>query len=166
MTKMVTKVRSTANDVNSARICIDYYDNGIPKGRIFPVSQDSAIDFVGWMTLIKELNRFMDVYDFPQAGMKLRAFQLSIQGVKGKDEGLTKTKQVANEWVRGNLATFKLRILFRQNATWQGTLHWRERGKEERFRSVLELMSLVDSCLISEGYDSFDTIDNNTESVI
>lgn len=47
----------------------------------------------------------------------------------------------------GKLATFYVRILFRQNASWQGTVLWSEGGQEERFRSALELALLLDSAL-------------------
>lgn len=40
-----------------------------------------------------------------------------------------------------------MRILFRQNASWQGSVLWREGGQEERFRSALELVLLMDSAL-------------------
>ncbi|MBE6598234.1 MAG: hypothetical protein E7638_02190 [Ruminococcaceae bacterium] len=48
---------------------------------------------------------------------------------------------------RGKLATFTVRILFRQNTSWQGYLMWMEKGREESFRSVLELIFLMDSAL-------------------
>lgn len=49
-----------------------------------------------------------------------------------------------------NLAVFEIRVLFRQNASWQGSLLWRERKLEGHFRSVLELMRLMDSALLAE----------------
>jgi hypothetical protein len=47
----------------------------------------------------------------------------------------------------GKLATFAVRVLFRQNASWQGSVFWIEGGKEEHFRSVLELLLLIDGAL-------------------
>jgi hypothetical protein len=43
-----------------------------------------------------------------------------------------------------------VRVLFRQNASWQGSLTWLEEGKEESFRSVLELLLLMHSALDPE----------------
>ena len=48
---------------------------------------------------------------------------------------------------RGALATFRLRILFRQNSSWQGFVSWVEGRQEESFRSTLELLMLLDSAL-------------------
>ncbi|MBQ6789067.1 MAG: hypothetical protein IJO81_02635 [Clostridia bacterium] len=47
----------------------------------------------------------------------------------------------------GKLATFSLKLLFRQNASWQGSVLWCDGNSEESFRSVLELLLLMDNAL-------------------
>ena len=47
----------------------------------------------------------------------------------------------------GKVATFSLKILFRQNSSWQGAVSWMEGGRSQNFRSVLELIFLMDSAL-------------------
>ena len=47
----------------------------------------------------------------------------------------------------GKLATLELHILFRLNASWQGSVRWLETKQEQHFRSVLELIFLIDSAL-------------------
>lgn len=42
---------------------------------------------------------------------------------------------------------FIVQITHQQNATWQGTVTWVDRGQTERFRSVLELIRLIDSAV-------------------
>lgn len=44
-------------------------------------------------------------------------------------------------------ARFALRILFRQNASWQGTICWLDNKTEAQFRSVLELLILLDGAM-------------------
>lgn len=44
-------------------------------------------------------------------------------------------------------ATLRIRILFQENHTWQGLLRWDERGKEASFRSVWELIQILDEVL-------------------
>lgn len=46
---------------------------------------------------------------------------------------------------KGRLATLKTRVMFRQNAEWQGNARWLEEDLTEDFSSVLELMILIDS---------------------
>lgn len=45
------------------------------------------------------------------------------------------------------IATFRIQILFRENYTWQGCLLWEEERKEATFRSVLELIQILDEIL-------------------
>ncbi len=40
--------------------------------------------------------------------------------------------------------TFVVRLLFFSNGTWQGTIRWKERGRQESFRSFLEMLLMMD----------------------
>jgi hypothetical protein len=51
---------------------------------------------------------------------------------------------------QGKVATFATKVLFRQNASWQGSVSWVEGQREEAFRSVLELLFLIDSAISEE----------------
>jgi hypothetical protein len=46
-----------------------------------------------------------------------------------------------------NTGTFIIKILDRQNASWQGSVTWVEEGKTQNFRSALELLKLIDGAL-------------------
>jgi len=50
----------------------------------------------------------------------------------------------------GRKASFIVRVNSRQNATWQGSISWTERGVTKHFRSALELIKLIDSALDEE----------------
>lgn len=45
------------------------------------------------------------------------------------------------------LASLRLQILFQEHHTWQGCVHWEEHGKSLTFRSVLELIQILDEIL-------------------
>ena len=49
--------------------------------------------------------------------------------------------------------TFIVNILFQQNATWQGNILWLETNKKQNFRSVLEMIRLMDEVLIESTED-------------
>ena len=51
----------------------------------------------------------------------------------------------------GGSRTFVVRVLDTQNSTWQGTVTWTDSGKQEQFRSALELIRLIDSALEQEN---------------
>ena len=42
---------------------------------------------------------------------------------------------------------FLIRIQFRQNSTWQGTIQWLEENKTLPFRSVLEMLHLMEEAV-------------------
>ena len=50
--------------------------------------------------------------------------------------------------------TFLVKILYRQNATWQGRVLWAEEGKTYSFRSALELLKLIDGALEENQTDA------------
>jgi hypothetical protein len=41
-----------------------------------------------------------------------------------------------------------LKILDRQNSTWQGSIVWVEKQTEQYFRSALEMLKLIDEALL------------------
>lgn len=45
------------------------------------------------------------------------------------------------------IATLRIQILFREQYTWQGRILWEEQRKEATFRSVLELIQILDEIL-------------------
>ncbi|MEL7609933.1 MAG: hypothetical protein AAGU74_10540 [Bacillota bacterium] len=47
-------------------------------------------------------------------------------------------------------ATFVVNVLFQQNASWQGTVSWLNQGKTLPFRSLLELLKLMDSAIATD----------------
>lgn len=49
----------------------------------------------------------------------------------------------------GDCGTFVVRIQHRQNGSWQGKVTWAEEGKTLCYRSVWELMKLMESAVNS-----------------
>lgn len=47
--------------------------------------------------------------------------------------------------------TFFIRVHFRQNATWQGSIQWLERGGSRHFRSMLEMIMLMKEAVDMSG---------------
>lgn len=52
---------------------------------------------------------------------------------------------------RGKIVTFLIRVRFNENATWQGTIYWKENHKRTNFRSFLELIMLMDAALVDQS---------------
>ena len=51
------------------------------------------------------------------------------------------------------IASFVIKVIFRQNASWQGIVSRPEMGDEAKFRSELELLLLIDSAMSQCGYN-------------
>ena len=47
-------------------------------------------------------------------------------------------------------ATFEVSVKYQQNSTWQGQILWAEKNMKQSFRSVLEMLRLMDEAL-AEG---------------
>lgn len=53
-----------------------------------------------------------------------------------------------------NTGTFIVKILERQNATWQGSVTWIDEHQEKYFRSALELIKLIDGALDNQNEET------------
>lgn len=120
-------------------ICIDSYDDKVPVGRFQIASEPDVHPFRGMTQLLLGINRNLDRENFPQSFSELRKFHKPVSQ-SNSSSSLQSRKY-------GSVATFSVRILFRQNASWQGAVTWIEGNQEEYFRSVLELMVLMDDAL-------------------
>ena len=118
---------------------IDSYQDGIPTGRFHTLSDSQVHHFKSLSQLLLQINKCLDTENFPQAFSRLRGFQ--------NPSTLTDPPLQQPSEKMGKAATFTIRLLFRQNASWQGSLKWLEGNQEEYFRSVLELIYLLDNAL-------------------
>ncbi len=120
-------------------ICVDQYENKRLCGRLYNSSHEDGCLFQSTIELLLSMEAALGEKNSPQSYSCRRVFRPASEYpiVEKMQEGPRE----------GKIATFSLRILFRQNASWQGTLYWHEGRQEERFRSVLELLLLVDSAL-------------------
>lgn len=133
------------NQYRTTVVCIDSYENGVLSGRMYNPYLSIGDTFQSTMEFLKKTDSMLDRMKFPQSFSANRVF-----------EPLAETKTVdppAASPKDGLLGTFALRILFRQNASWQGSVTWIEGEREESFRSVLELLLLMDSALCSVQTD-------------
>ena len=65
--------------------------------------------------------------------------------------------------MHGDLGTFIIRVQHRQNSSWQGRITWVEEDKTLYFRSVWEMMKLIEEALKDHKEDETETPDWNQE---
>jgi len=122
-------------------VCIDSYEDGVMKGRIRNAYQEME-HFESLMQFLMAVESILEDQQIPQSYTTLRKFSDLIP----LEDGSVATNQIR----KGARATFELQVLFRQHSSWQGVVLWREGRREQSFRSVLELVMLMDSALRTE----------------
>ena len=127
-----------ASENRKITVCVDSSDSGILQGRFYNAYQEMEL-FESLMQFLTGVEAVLEEQQMPQSYTVLRTFSNQIPA----GEESTASRRIQ----KGKIATFEMRVLFRQHSSWQGTLIWRDRKMEQSFRSVLELALLMDSAL-------------------
>ena len=120
-------------------IHIDAIDQGEFSGQFCFPDQDKVYRFESLMQLLLQMEKCLDASNEPQAFAAMRSFW-----TKGREEENEKENVFGRT---GKLASFSIQIMFRRNASWQGMITWLEEGEKRNFRSVLELLFLINNAL-------------------
>jgi len=123
---------------NRILVCVDSYENKVFSGRIYGHLDDTE-PFESLTEFLIKTESLLDELQRPQAYTSIRSFSNTAPRLGYSSSALS---------IRHGLeATFEIQVLYRQHTSWQGILYWREQHIEQRFRSVLELIFLMDSAL-------------------
>lgn len=97
--------------------------------------------------LIYEMGRFYDRVGFPQPGNNERTFGKEV-GHGIRRERLVKVMN-DDELLKkhGDLGSFLVQVQHRQNSSWQGRVTWLEENKTIYFRSIWEMLKLMESAI-------------------
>lgn len=137
-----------------AVICIDEFFECDWSGRLYVRSSEEPYLFHGTLELLEALERFYDKMDYPQVSVNPRSFESTVHnkndkkpeefhGARKQEQKVVLSREEMEE-KRGKRATFFVRIQYRQRATWQGQITWVEQQKKAEFRSILELLKIMD----------------------
>ena len=130
--------RAWREEYRTILVCVDAYQSGVLSGRLYNRYQTAGKKFQSLTQFLQELDRTLDSMDFPRSSTAVRTFM---------PRNLEEAQPPETENPTGQQATFAVRVLFRQNASWQGSVTWLEGKKEQSFRSALELIFLICSAL-------------------
>jgi hypothetical protein len=105
------------------------------------------------MQLIAKMEEVFDAKRFPEVFLRSRTFNETERASKERDkERYGIMKETINEALKEDQGsakcTFEILVRYRQNATWQGHILWAEKNKKQNFRSVLEMLKLMDEALM------------------
>jgi len=133
-----------SENLKSIFVCVDSYNDSLMQGHIYHGSFGDGKKFDNLMQLLLAIEDILDDTEFPKAETEKRRFHV-FEPAEKSDKTIAESHDFSTK--KGKLASFKLRIIFRQNASWQGSLGWLEHNIDEPFRSTLEMIMLINSAL-------------------
>jgi len=134
------------------------FEGGLMRGELYSQYLDTPYVFFDLIRVIEKMEEIFDSKGFPQAFLKPRTFSEAGRSAR-------KNKPVKNYAMKDTMdiiftegqdvskCTFEIAVRFRQNATWQGQITWVEKGLKQNFRSVLEMLRLMDEALMEDVDD-------------
>lgn len=94
--------------------------------------------------LIKAIENDMTANKFPQNSIAYRAWGHNSHSSNRADKKAIEVENNEKVELKAAGLTLMVKVVSRQNATWQGTIQWFEGRQTRQFRSVNELMLLID----------------------
>ena len=131
-------------------MCVDQMRDKDPVGRLVCLYEEEPIAFCGLADAVLQMQQRFDAYGLPQAQTSMHAF------TPAKEEVLPMHIQATCQpaWspdalacCKGERDTFLIEVRFRQHASWQGHVTWLRGKQKVAFRSVLELICLMQQAL-------------------
>ncbi len=144
----IMPTRFVPYEMKTSIIKITSYDEKNPQGTLFNAHLGRDIPFHSMTQLLLELDALLSELSCAQPYVEFRTFEEASKPPPGRKE--TDTLEQAREQaedMRAALASFQIKVLFRQHASWQGSILWIDQACEAQFRSVLELIRLMDDVL-------------------
>ncbi len=139
-------------------VCINDDRDADYQGLIYHQYADDPIEFSTMSDMILEMDNLFDEWDFPQRGLAERKFDKKKEnhkrpvpetdGDKLKIEIISEKCGVRNvQNKKGQLGTFVIQVVYRQDASWQGHVICKEKDEKLDFNSALELIKIIDGAL-------------------
>lgn len=137
--------KNISSNISRFRVIMEQTENYDIAGILYNEFYNVVIDFQGIRQMLSRLDDFFDYVNFPQATHAARSFRDKTDGER--KQTVPGFREVSPDEMKDRKADFMLHVQFRQNSTWQGTLEWITEQKTKRFRSELELISLIADAL-------------------
>ena len=135
---------------NGVVMCVDSRQEHQLQGRLYHAYSREGKRFGTMEQLLSRLEQFYNWMNFPYPGTVDRTFTGGGKERTRNIHSSERTKIMKDEELlsrHGELGTFVIRVQHRQNSSWQGRITWMDQDKTVCFRSVWELIKLVDGAL-------------------
>lgn len=135
---------------NGVVVCVDRIAGQRVTGRLYHRYSEKAIPFFSAEQAVFLMEELFDRLQFPYPSTAGRTFtgekKLMMLPMQ---ERIMKDGELLSK--HGDLGSFIVRVQHRQNSSWQGTLTWMEQDQTIRFRSIWEMIKLIESAIETNG---------------
>ena len=139
----VNSVNFVPHVMKTSKIVVTSYEEKVISGILTNPYFGEARTFKGAIQLLFLIEQLQNELEYPEETTQTRTFH-KVKCLKPE------IYEPPPEWEETALATFRISIYFRQNTTWQGSIFWEEQESAANFRSVFELIKLIDSVFASQ----------------
>lgn len=139
-------ITSLGYNEQALKLCIDSNDKGNVAGKVVSMRLSRPIEFFNLNDFIMKMEAVMDLQNFPQSFQRKRGFKgikADVSRVIEEATSGTPTTKEEMEAACGALSTFTVRILSRQNSSWQGHVVFPGVDDIAPFQSELELLDII-----------------------
>lgn len=132
---------------NGIVLCADQGAEHKLRGRFYHAYRREPVFFENAVQCVLEMEKFFDSINFPYPSTNIRSFREKRNVIHHieKKERVMKDEELLTR--HGDLGSFIIRVQQRQNSSMQGRLTWVEKNKTVYFRSVWEMIRLIDSAI-------------------
>lgn len=140
---------------NGVVLCVDRISRHRMTGRLYHRYSKQVIPFVSGEQAVFLMEQLFDSLQFPYPSTLERSFSEELKSAPtSRQERLMNDEDLLSR--HGDLGSFIVRVQHRQNSSWQGRITWMDQNKTVYFRSIWEMIKLVEEALnmVSEQEDS------------
>ena len=144
---------------NGVVLCVDGFRQQELQGILYHSYQTEGEPFDNAQQMVLLMEKLYDSLNFPHPSTNERSFMKEQKNVRQKAERNKTMSDDALLSKHGDIGTFIVRVQHRQNSSWQGRITWMEEDKTIYFRSVWEMIKLIESAVdtVSEQEDPEET---------
>ncbi len=135
---------------NAVILCINRNDEGELGGKFYHSYNREPVPFEGIGQMTLRMEKLYNWLRFPYPGNSNRSFCEVKEKLDGR---IHERKKIMSDEAllakHGDIGTFIVRVQHRQNSSWQGRITWMEEDRTIQFRSVWEMIKLIESAVNS-----------------
>ena len=138
---------------NGVVICIRENNDGELAGEFYHSYSTEPVPFQGIGQMTLRMEKLFDWLHFPYPGTNSRSFLPAKRPAEKENNNPPERKKIMSDEMlltkHGEIGTFIVRVQHRQNSSWQGRITWMEEDKTVQFRSVWEMIKLIENAVDS-----------------